>query len=298
MPEPPRQHAAWRADPSIPTNIVSAVQTLFEQGFPDPRGCEYRELEVEVSGVWEAKSSLVKTCGWVLPGKKSNAPRFATCWNGLIYPATNIAGTPDLRAELTNHASRADGWLNNAAGEQQTVLFSRALSTRVLLLLRCGEAEAALKNWSSNSRMRGSRRAAGDGRGDSDDPYLEFAGDWAWALFDRTICTHMRGDEALALATARQLAALQPKVEAEAARRGFPRQPHFGSPNAGKERPYLDFLEQLPALLADLERRGTEAGRIRLPESERQKLPDRSSRISGLIRDLDLVQARQCGQPG
>jgi hypothetical protein len=67
LPEPPRQHAAWRADTTVPANLLSAVETLFEQGFPDPRGCEYREIEVEVSGVWSSKSALVKTRGWVLP---------------------------------------------------------------------------------------------------------------------------------------------------------------------------------------------------------------------------------------
>jgi len=52
-----------------------------------------------------------------------------------------------------------------------------------------------------------SRGNSGDAGGpvQGNDPYLEFAGDWAWAMFDRTICTHMRGDEAFALATARSL---------------------------------------------------------------------------------------------
>jgi len=69
LPEPPRQHAMWRPDASIPTNILSAIETMYEQGFPDPRGCEYREIEVAVSGVWDGKVSLVKTRGWVLPAK-------------------------------------------------------------------------------------------------------------------------------------------------------------------------------------------------------------------------------------
>ena len=67
LPEPPQQHRPWLPDPAIPTNILSAAETIYEQGFPDPRGCEYREIEVAVSGVWGGKVSVVKTRGWVLP---------------------------------------------------------------------------------------------------------------------------------------------------------------------------------------------------------------------------------------
>src|SRR5450759_3626544 len=102
LPEPPQQHKAWHADAGIPTNILSAVETLFKQGFPDPRGCEYREIEVEVSGMWNSKSSLVKTRGWVLPAKSRESNRFAICWNGLIYPVTKISAPADLHSEITD----------------------------------------------------------------------------------------------------------------------------------------------------------------------------------------------------
>src|SRR5438105_3368324 len=86
LPDPPRQHSAWHPDPNIPGDILSAAKTLFAQGFPDPRGCDYREIEVEVSGVWSGKSSVVKTRGWVLPTNARETNRFAICWNGLVYP--------------------------------------------------------------------------------------------------------------------------------------------------------------------------------------------------------------------
>src|SRR3569833_1762934 len=66
LPEPPQQRRSWQPDPAIPTNFLSAAAKLYEQGFPDPRGCEYREIEVDVSGVWDGKASLMKTRGWVL----------------------------------------------------------------------------------------------------------------------------------------------------------------------------------------------------------------------------------------
>ncbi len=90
LPVPPQQHKSWHPDPAIPTNILSAAEMLFEQGFPDPRGCEYREIEVEVSGVWDGKARVVKTRGWVLP-EKSGTNQFAICWNGLIYPVAKVS---------------------------------------------------------------------------------------------------------------------------------------------------------------------------------------------------------------
>jgi hypothetical protein len=299
LPEPPRQHADWHPDADIPTNILSAVETIYAQGFPDPRGCDYRNIEVAVSGVWDGKVSMVKTRGWVLP-EKSGTNQFAICWNGLIYPVATVSAPADLHAETTNLASGVRYGMrgNSAAGESQTILFGGALSTRVFLLLRCGETAAALTNWSPNQRMM---MFGGGGWGrppQTSDPYLEFAGDWAWAMFDRTICTHMRGDEALALATARQLADVQPKIEAECARRGFQQQPYYDYQRRNEKKPYLDFLDQLPQLLADLERREKEGGRVSVIEGGLQNITSQTERITALIRDLDLVQARQWSQPG
>ncbi len=306
LPEPPRQHTAWRPDAGIPTNILSAAETIYEQGFPDPRGCEYREIEVAVSDVWGGKVSLVKTRGWVLP-KKLGTNQFAICWNGLIYPVETISMPADIHADINNTTApmgMRPGWIwqhNSAAGEAQTVFYAGANSTRLLLLLRCGETTAALKSWSPFlprwTFSNGSEMVIPTDP-NSIDPYLEFASDWAWAMFDRRMSAHQRGDEALALATARQLAEVQPKIEAECARRGFQRQQYYDYQRRGEERPYLDFLDQLPQILADLERRTKEAAKINIIEAGITNYPDQTKRIAALIDDLDLVSARQWGQPG
>lgn len=313
LPEPPQQHKSWRPDPAIPTNLVSAAEKLFEQGFPNPRGCEYREIEVTVSGVWEGKATSAKTYGWVLP-KKSGTNQLAICWNGLIYPVAKVSAPADLHAEMTNLIGQTTATLtnrvngtnvviaypvsfgrsyNSAAGENTTVQFNNALSTRVLLLLRCGETAAALTNWTPNRQMMFGGRAM-----PNNDPYLEFAGDWAWAMFDRMISAHQRGDEVLALATARQLAQVQPKIEAECARRGFKRQPYYDSRRQGQEQPYLNFLDQLPQILADLERRAKEPAKTNIITIGITNYPDQTRRIAALVDDLDLVSARQWSQPG
>jgi hypothetical protein len=301
LPVPPEQPRPWKPDPAIPTNLVSAADELFEQGFPDPRGCEYREIEVTVSGVWDGQASLVKTHGWILP-KKSGTNQFAICWNGLIYPVVKISGPADLHAEVTISNSpmpRGFGFgRDSAVGEVRSVQYANALSTRILLLLRCGETAAALTDWAPNQQL-----LLGDydnRRRDvqNDDPYLEFAGDWAWAMFDRMISAHQRGDEALALSTALQLADVQPQIETECAQRGFPRQPDYDYRQRGQQKPYLDFLGQLPQILADLERRAMEPASTNIIETAITNYPDQTIRIAALIDDLDLVSARQSGQPG
>jgi hypothetical protein len=60
----------------------------------------------------------------------------------------------------------------------------------------------------------------------------------------------------------------------------------------------LDFLGQLPQILADLERRARETNRVSVVESGMDKLPSQAQRIAALVRDLELVHARQWGQPG
>jgi hypothetical protein len=304
LPEPPHQRGAWRAPAGVSTNILSAVETLFAQGFPDPRGCEYREVEVQAGDVWTDKGSRVKTRGWVLPAKGARSPRFAVCWNGLVYPVTNIGSVADLHADTASPVLPGSRRSNSAVGEARSVLFMGGLSTRGLLLLRSGEIDAALRIWAPYQnaalRVQATNRMQPEARVRSEDydPYLEIAGDWAWALFDRTICAHMRGDEALALATARKLAEIQPKIEAEAARRGFRRQEYYESARRGKQRPYLDFLEQLPEILADLEHRAREEPRVSVVVSGLTNLPAQAERIAALVRDLELVQARQWSQPG
>src|SRR6202012_4922221 len=81
-PEPPEQHTPWHPDSAIPTNAVSAIDILVAQGFPDPRGCEYRIIKVNVSSPWENHAQLVQTHGWLLPASANTTNRFAICWNG------------------------------------------------------------------------------------------------------------------------------------------------------------------------------------------------------------------------
>jgi len=95
----------------------------------------------------------------------------------------------------------------------------------------------------------------------------------------------------------RLLSAVRPKVEEACAQRGFKREPDYGTRKQGL-RPYLEFLDQLPELLADLERREKEGPRPGAAALSFTNIIDQAERIKALVRDLDQVQARQSSQPG
>ncbi len=264
LPLPPQQGAAWIPPATgLSSNIISAVKTVFDQGFADPRGCDYREVEVEVSGVWGQESLLAKTHAWLLPQRGGDTNRFVICWNGLVYPSAKVGGAASLRTDAGSLVPPQARRFNLGLGEVRSVIWTNAPpSARLLLLLRCGETDAALTNWVPNERYvnqyQARKSALSEDHLEDYDPYLEIAEDWAWALFDRTLCAHMRGDVPLALATARKLAEVQPKIEEEAARRGFSHPSYADTARHDKERPYLYFLDQLPQLVADLDRRARE----------------------------------------
>lgn len=288
---PPNQNSPWTAPvANLPSNFVSAAATLFEQGLADPRGCEYREINVGTGNVWTGDGGVVTTHGWVLPS--TNIGRFAICWNGLVYPVASVGTNVNFDSEAaTMVADKANNW-RTAVPEAMAISPAYRNGIKACLLWRLGKADLAAEYWANLQRQN-----AGS------DPYLEWATSWAWAMFDRLLCAHMRGDEALALVTARQLSQTQPRIEEECFRRGF-REPlvtgvwHSPGMVVPLNRPYLNFLGQLPAILADLERREKEGERESIATDDLKKFTNQSERIGTLIRDFDLVDSRQMGQPG
>src|ERR687883_827777 len=76
LPLPPRQREPWEPPQTkLPEAFVTATRALFEQGMADPRGGEYREVEVAAGSVWGGAWKL-KTHAWVLPAAGGGARRF------------------------------------------------------------------------------------------------------------------------------------------------------------------------------------------------------------------------------
>lgn len=287
----------------MPELFLSASNKLFEQGLADPRGGEYREVEIVVATLG-GTSMTVKIHAWLMPQTRG-AERTCIAWNGLVYAVTSVGEKADLRADVLALLRADEAARAKAKSENLNASFYRPmhaipngysasqealLPMKAALLLRLGEEELATKIWDAWTI----------GFADAStndiywkDPYLMLASDWAWALFDRAVNSHMKGDDKTALASARLLASIEGEIETEAERRGFKKMDAY----EGKPR-YLTFLQPLAALLRDQERRAREGRRSRPSVAEIARNPDKAARINALIDALDEVAARQWGQPG
>lgn len=292
IPAPPRQTAAWKApETKLSEEFVSATAALFRQGLADPRGCEYREIEVVVGGFEPPWSdTILKTHGWVLPEAGKQTQRFGVCWDGLVYPLVSIGNPADVRGDASAaavaevegaiygtgrywHAYFEDFCLCHPwAG--RSVSHLSPLPVKSCLLLRLGEVELAEKvwnRWTSELASYPTQEQFGRSTGESveankpylKDPYLILTNLWTLSLFDRAVAGHMRGDDQLSLASAKMLATVWPAVEAEAAQRGFSRPPpekiEQGAPY------FLLDARRAEELLADQQRRAEDRRRGNAP---------------------------------
>lgn len=217
LPWPPRQKEPW-APPqgALPAVATSAIAALFEQGLADPRGLPYRAITLRVRTTWGTEQSL-RTRGWVIE------PGFAVAWSGLVVPIEEAGGIADLRADVERMIARdqetrakeehdwpghgfyrfRQAWSEEAAASAETLLPIRAA-----LLLRLGEGDLARRVW--ETWHVGMSAGTNDDAAHLADPYLMFALDWTWALFDRAVNAHGLGDDGLARATADRLAPSAP----------------------------------------------------------------------------------------
>jgi hypothetical protein len=218
LPTTPQQHSPWSPlDSGLPPKAVTAIQLLFDQGLADPRGCDYRAIEVQ-TGI-DLKS---QTHGWVLPGLEPQ--RFAVCWNGLVYPVASVGAPADLRKDVEAMVEKDKktwgvypGYRREVRGkwpteEWITVSDDTIRPLGITLLLRLGRPRLAKQIWDQWFALSDSEK---------DDPYLLFAREWTDSLYSRALYAHLRGDDTLALASCRKLAPLLPMVEAAGARRGL-----------------------------------------------------------------------------
>lgn len=319
IPTPPQQSLAWETPATtLPEKLVTATAKLFGQGLADPRGCEYREVEIMVGSVWGGVGRL-KTHAWVLPSSSSPSPYdpgYAVGWNGLVYPILSSGERANLRQDVlalveADEKMRAK-WatespnvpfyrFRHASAESYSLSHQSMLSLKVPLLLRLGEGELARKVW--DAWTAGMSAEVDDNAFHLKDPYLMFATEWVWALFDRTLTEHMRGDDRLALLHVGSLGRIRYLVEREAAaRKVVPPEYVQAAPGERPQPQYLPFLEPLSALSYDQQvrqlERGELGGVISPLEKRSRHTVGASTSVGDLIRDLGEVSARQWGQPG
>jgi hypothetical protein len=310
LPDPPQQNVAWEPPRApLPEKLIAATAKLFEQGLADPRGCEYHEVEV-ASGTAAGGARRIKTHAWVLPAApQPGSRRFAVGWNGLVYPLLSVGEKADLRQDVLALVSEDEK--RRAPGRGAYPIISpynccpatpnfNSLShewrmlIKAAMLLRLGEGELARKVWDD---LNGDTSAETNDDAKDKDPYLLLAYEWTWALFDRALSAHVLGDDRLSLLSARALVRIRDMVESEAASRRLAPPDNAGAA-PGERLRYLPFLQPLPALLADQERRAREGGRG-VP-SLRDRLTNgrvqvASVSVDELIRNLDEARGTLLG---
>lgn len=299
IPDPPRQKEPWTPPRTrLPRFLVTATAALFEQGVADPRGCEYREVEI-------ADGAPARIRGFVLPAQAGERDRFVVSWDGVIYPALAFGAAADMEKDVRGEIeSLRRSRLADPEGPNRRELDGRRASPfargsvyqwagpgkiaptalRIPMLLRLGRADlaeamfAAATTWTPDAGPRDLT--------DYGVSYLTMAQDWASIMFLRLIAAHMRGDDAIAIDAARRLSAFAPAAEARAQALGFEK-----ARNRFSEEPpsYFPFLRQLPEILADQERRAKEPPRGPVPPHG----ADPAARVAGLIRELDQIAERQ-----
>ncbi|HUJ57696.1 MAG TPA: hypothetical protein VLX92_04375 [Kofleriaceae bacterium] len=275
-PEPPRQHAAWTPPAGV---LGAAARRLFDEGFADPRGCDYRAIEIEVAQGFDDALATVATHGWVLPDR-----HHAIAWNGLVYRVRSVGAPASAagdaramldaadraRAEARREDPGADFTMFPVADEGYYVHFDAIAPGKALLLLRLGEDALAERAW----------KATGAGA----NAYALAADDWLWAQYVRGVGAHRRGDVALAIESWRRLPALAAAARAEVRGDGIV---------AGDQA--VPYLADIAGLLADEERRAAHPTPP-LDLARLAALPARE-RIARLIAALDQVAAaRWSGQ--
>lgn len=295
-PEPPQTGQPWLPPESrLPQTWVRAIELLLAHGLADPRGCEYREVEVMCGSVWSNRGIAVTTHAWLLPREAEtapDAPRFAVTWSGLVYPVEKVGAAANLAADVEKLLKKQPAGWRRAMPEKKLVSHEQPHPLKGVLLFVLGDAPRAEAMWKvappdAEDWLKGPENR-------NDDPYPELVHEWSWAHFDRAVCARLRGDDVVSLKSAKLLVALRDVIEQESLRHGFIRRKDI----QGRPMMLLRFLDSIDALAKDEARRLAEPPVERVLSPDSAPIPDQNARISALIRDLEVVNEVQMGQPG
>ena len=233
IPDPPRQREPWRPPATtLPKLLISASATLFDQGLADPRGYDYRAIEIAIGGVRSNGGWVMKTHGWVLPAPDGEKTRFAVAWSGLVYPTVSIGEPSDPAADVKVIAqearltreertkTRAQGTSGSTASEPTTKIprFHRRVCTRSKFVYYFGWAGPTLPRWSGLlGRTKRETLAIAKRRRNWIRPATAFRTcrwqtTWPGTCSTARSTPRCRSDDALALVDARKLTAFQKAV--------------------------------------------------------------------------------------
>lgn len=189
FPLPPQQNAPWKA--ARDDAFSQVVTRLFKAGLADPRGAQYREVELVAGPTrWTRPGQTAPQLrAFVLPSTDEKA-RFAVTWNGQIYRVTSVAQPKDWRADWAQMAKKplVAARQSYFGGEQIEADFSTPTPLKAILAARLGAPRALPFELHLSSA----------------------AADFVSALSTRAKNAHLRGDDPTAFALLqKEKAALQ-----------------------------------------------------------------------------------------
>ena len=254
-----------------------ATRLLFEQGAADPRGCEYRAVEI-------LDPTPVATHAFVVPAKPGEARRFAVGWDGILYRASAVGKAADIDADLRalvaelkapggvprehegparvpsdpllRDGRRSSPHLNRKPGSSASV--GSPAPMKVCVLLRLGRPDLAEALFASGTSWK-----PGDGRETLDYrvSYARLADEWVERLYNHSVDAHERAEDEVALDAARRVRGLRRAGSGQDRRAIAP-----GAHQPGVSRdmtPPFRRLGQFDELLIDQEHRAKEPPRRR-----------------------------------
>lgn len=142
LPEPPQQHALWQplSFGDAPDFVPEVFGLLFEVGMADPRGGEYRQIELEMP---PAKGRSASSRGWYF------REGFAVGWDGFVHRVRKAGERLNLHSGVT---AAIEAYPHGTVDSVPLTLVSASL------LLRLGEPELAREVFLIASKSPWSRR--------------------------------------------------------------------------------------------------------------------------------------------
>lgn len=281
FPVSPGQSRPWIPPTNLPPHLATAVELLFQSGLADPRGCEYREIEVTAGNVWKPSPVIVKTHGWILPPHSGAQTNFAIGWNGLVYRLVSVGASANAQddAQKMIDAVAGYGLENQIWAEEEYSLGTNWLTpVKAAMILRFGSPELS----ANCARLLG-----------TSDPFLLLAADRLWVAYDRAICAHMLGDDAVAYSLLEAVDSIRQMFESAARLRGLSTEQ---SPEGALRKQvtsaasdsYFPFLNSLAVVLKDQQRRHQRQQPLPLPAAA----TDKTERIAALIGQLENISGQ------
>ena len=275
FPLPPGINKPWSANFDDDFKIwLKPVSIFFDRIGADPRGLEYREVELQMGSIWSGDAGTHKTHAWVYKSPSDTAQVYALTWNAQVYPALWVGDLQDLNADAQLPDTVYNSLNPDITEEKYSVDYRSVLSpVKIAMLLRLGmikPAQALQKKYTAWHQIE-------------NDIGHDILNRWMGDTYERGIMAHMRADDATALHCFSYLDEVLKWVNSDESL----------APGLKGD---LEYMSDVPELYADQLRR--KADPFPFHCTDFTDTSDEHSRKISMIRALENIDGKMMGQPG